>query len=182
MIDTIGSVLGLLGSGVGGGLLGGIFGIWKQRQERIERAEMARIELERDQAEYANAKAERDHSLVLLEKGAQLEVDKIEVEAEAEMEIANQAALGGAQRAEFGKLNTTSGMDNFRACVRPVLALWAWALFNSMLGWAFYKFADRIDAEMGLQILLGLFATLNFTVSSIVTFYYVARRNNSPKI
>lgn len=182
MIEAIGSVLGLLGSGVGGGLLGGIFGIWKQRQERIERAEMARIELERDQAEYSNAKEERAHSLVLLEKGAQIEVDKLEIEAEAEMDIANQAAMGKAQEAEFGNLGTTTGMDNFRAMVRPTLALWAWGLFNIMLGWAFYKFADRIDADMGLQILLGLFATLNFTVSSIVTFYYVARRNNTPRV
>lgn len=182
MIESIGAVLGLLGSGAGGGLLGGLFGIWKQSQERKERAEMARIELERDQAEYTNARAERDHSLVLLERGAQLEVDKIEAETEAEMEIANQVALGKAQRAEFGNLNTTSGMDNFRAAIRPTLALWAWALFNIMLGWAFWKFSDKIDADMGLQILLGLFATLNFTVSSIVTFYYVARRNNSPRI
>ncbi len=182
MIEAIGSVLGLLGSGVGGGLLGGIFGIWKQRQERIERAEMARIELERDNMEYANAKAERDHSLVLLDKGAKIELDKIETETEAEIEIANQVVMGKAQKAEFAGLDTTSGMDNFRACVRPTLALWAWALFNAMLGWAFYKFADRIDADMGLQILLGLFATLNFTVSSIVTFYYVARRNNTPRV
>lgn len=182
MIETIGAVLGLLGSGAGGGLLGGLFGIWKQFQERKERAEMARIELERDQMEYAHAREEREHALLLLEKGAQIEVDKIEAETEAEMEIANQAALATAQRAEFNKLNTTSAMDNFRASIRPVLALWAWLLFNAMLGWAFYEFHSQIDADMGLQILLGLFATLNFTVSSIVTFYYVARRNHPPRI
>lgn len=182
MIETIGTILGLLGSGAGGGLLGGLFGIWKQSQERKERAEMARIELERDQMEYSNAREEREHALLLLEKGAQIEVDKIEAETEAEMEIANQAALATAQKAEFSKLSTTSGMDNFRASIRPILALWAWLLFNVMLGWAFWEFSDQITADMGLQILLGLFATLNFTVSSIVTFYYVARRNAAPRI
>lgn len=182
MIETISTVIGLLGSGAGGGLLGGLFGIWKQSQERKERAEMARIDLERDQLDYKNAKEEREHAALMLEKGAEIELDKIEAETDAEMEIANQAALATAQKSEFSRLKTTSGIDNLRASIRPVLALWAWALFNLMLGWAFWKYSDRIDADMGLQILLGLFSTLNFTVSSIVTFYYVARRNNPPRL
>lgn len=181
MITAITALFTVFTSGAGGGIVGGIFGLFKQSQERKERIEMARVNLERDQLEYANAAKERDHALVMLNAGAKVELDKVEMETEAEIEITHQHALSSAQDA-LKNLKTTSGMDNFRSSVRPVLAYWGAILFSVMLGWAFMEYRETINSETGKQILIGMFSTLTFIVTSITTFYYVARRNPSPRI
>lgn len=181
MLTTLTALFSVLTSGAGGGLLGGIFGIFKQSQERKERVEMARINIERDNLEYQNAKAERDHALLMLDKGGEIEVEKVQVEAEAEIEVAHQSALSSAQEV-FKNLKTSTGMDNYRASVRPSLAYWGATLFTVMLCWAFIEFHSTIDAEIGKQILVGMFSTLTFIVTSITTFYYVSRRNSAPRI
>ncbi len=181
MITALTTFFSLLTSGAGGGILGGIFGLFKQSQERKERVEMARVNLERDKMEYENAEKEREHALIMLEKGGQLELEKVETEAEAEIEVAHQAAMSSAQDA-LKNLKTSSKMDDFRASVRPVLAYWGAIMFSAMLIWTFSKFYSTIDTATGKSILLGLFGTLTFIVTSITTFYYVARRNSAPKL
>lgn len=178
----IATLLAVLTSGAGGGIVGAITGIFKQSQERKERVAMAELELKRDEAEYANAQAQRAHELVLLEKGAKIELDKIETEADMEIEVSHQETLGQAQIAEFKNLNTSSWMDNLRASVRPVLAYWFTFIFNVMLIWAFMEYSDQLTDSDGKDILLGLFGTLSFTVTGIVTFYYVTRRNSAPNL
>ena len=180
MFTAVTALFSVLTSGAGGGLLGGIFGIFKQSQERKERVEMARINVERDQLEYKNAQAEREHALLILDKGGEIEVEKIQVESEAEIEVAHQSALSSAQEV-FSRLKTSSGMDDYRASVRPTLAYWGAFLFTAMLCWAFYQYHDLIDDETGKQILVGMFSTLTFIVTSITTFYYVSRRNSAPR-
>jgi len=179
MIETIAALFSVFTSGAGGGLLGGIFGLFKQGQERKERIEMARINIERDEAEYRNAGEERKHSLLMLEKGAEIEIEKVEAETEAEIEVSHQAALSSAQDALKG-LNTTSGMDNYRASVRPSLAYWAMGVFSIMLGWAFWEYKGHISDETGLDLLVGMFATLTFIATSMTTFYFVSRTNSAP--
>lgn len=178
MITGLTALFSVLTSGAGGGIIGGIFGLFKQGQERKERVEMARLELERDEMEYKNASEERKHALIMLEKGAEMEAMKIETEAEAHIEVANQKSLGKAQDV-FKSLKTTSGMDNYRASVRPTLSYWIAILFTIMIGWAFWKFNATIDDETGKTILIGMFSTLTFTLTSVVSFYYVSRRNNN---
>lgn len=181
MLTAISGIITLLSSGAGGGILGGFFGLFKQSQERKERIEMEKIQVERDRIDAEDRKLEREHQLTMLERGAELQIEQAQTEAEAEMEVANQAALQTAQKAEFSKLSTTSGMDNYRASVRPTLAYWAATLFSLALGYAFYRWNAKIDPETGKEILLGLFGTLSFTVTSIVTFYYVSRRNGQQR-
>lgn len=180
MIATVTTIFTLLTSGAGGGILGGVFGLFKQRGERKERAEMEKLAIRRDMMEYRNASAERRHALQMMEMGAQIELEKVQSETDAEIEIANQQALSSAQDA-LKNLKTTSGMDNYRASVRPTIAYWATILFTTMIAWAFYKFSPTIDQDTGKQILLGMFATLTFVVTSVTTFYYVSRRNSAPK-
>ena len=180
MIEAIGTIFTLLTSGAGGGLLGGVFGIFKQREERKERIEFARLDIQRDEMEYKNASEERKHELTMLEANSRAEVTKTQTEADKEIEVANQRTLATAQRA-FTKLNTSQGMDNYRASVRPTIAYWACILFTAMIAWAFYKFHHLITADVGLEILTGLFATLTFVVTSATTFYFVSRRNNAPR-
>lgn len=175
------ALLALLTSGAGGGIIGGILGLFKQSQERKERVEMARIEQARDQMEYENAAAEREHALLMLDKTGEIELGKIQSETEAEIEVAHQAALSSAQDALKG-LNTSTAMDNFRASVRPALAYGFSIIFSIMLAWTFWKFSDTIDAAAGHELLLGMFGTLTFLVTSIGTFYYVARRNPAPRV
>ena len=179
MFTAITALFSVFTSGAGGGLLGGIFGLFKQSQEKKERVEMARIDLERDAAGYANDKEERAHALIMLDKGAKLEVEKIQIESEASIDIENQKSLSSAQEV-FKNLDTSTETDDYRARVRPNLAYWGVALFTLALGWAFYEFKDTIDPETGKQILVGMFSTLTFIVTSITTFYYVSRRNNAP--
>jgi hypothetical protein len=181
MLEALTGLFAVLTSGAGGGILGGIFGLFKQSQERKERVEMAKINLQRDDLEYKNAREERAHALQMLEKGAEIELEKIQTETEAEVDIAHQTALSSAQKV-FNSLKTTSGMDNFRASVRPILAYWGAILFTAMLAWAFAKYHHLIDKETGKQILIGMFSTLTFIVTSITTFYYVARRNAAPRV
>lgn len=173
------SLIALLSSGAGGGLFGGIFGLFKQHLERKERVEMARISAEREAAAFAAEAAERAHQLVMLETQGQLQLQAVATEAEAAVDVAQQEALGQAQQV-FASLKTTSDMDNFRASVRPALAYAVFVLFALMLGWAFWEFQDTIDEATGRELLLGLFGTLTFLVTSIGTFYYVARRNPAP--
>jgi len=180
MLETLTAVFAVLTSGAGGGLLGGVFAIFKQREERKERVEMEKINLQRDQIEYQNAEAEREHSLIMLKEGGRLEVEKIQTESEAEIEVAHQSALSSAQEV-FAKLKTSTGMDDYRSSVRPTLAYWAAALFTAMLIWAFFEFHKTIDEETGKQILIGMFGTLTFIVTSVISFYYISRRNSAPK-
>lgn len=180
MITTLTAIFTMLTSGAGGGIVGGIFGIFKQSQERKERVDMAKINLRRDQMEYQNAEAERAHALTMLEKGGEIDLLMAETEAEAEADIQHQKTLASAQGA-LKKLNTSTGMDNYRASVRPTLAYWGAVLFTAMICWAFYKYHPTIDAETGRSILIGMFSTLTFITTSIVTFYYVARSNRAPK-
>lgn len=192
MLTTLTALFTVMTSGAGGGLLGGIFGLFKQSQERKERIEIARIEVDRDKIEAQSAKEERAHAMEMLNRQAELGIEKIEVkgqmelekvltESEAAMEIENQKALGRAQGV-FTQLDTTTGMDNFRASVRPALAYWFSAMFTVFLAWAFFKFGEKIDADTGKQILIGMFGTLTFLVTSIGTFYYVSRRNSAPRL
>lgn len=182
MLTTITALFSVFTSGAGGGLLGGIFGLFKQSQEKKERVEMARIDLERDAAGYANDKEERAHALIMLDKGAKLEVEKIQIESEASIDIENQKSLSSAQKAEFSKLQTSSWIDNVRASVRPVLAYWSMALFTYMLYWAFDEYGSEIDKDLGKQILVGMFSTLTFIATSVTTFYFVSRKNQAPKL
>jgi hypothetical protein len=179
MLTTVAALFSVFTSGAGGGLLGGVFGLFKQSQERKERVDMARINLERDQLEYSEAQKERTHSLTMLKAGASIELEKVQTETEAEIEVSHQNALSSAQDALKG-LNTTTGMDNFRASVRPMLAYWAVALFSGMLIWAFIEYSDTISDGDGKEILLGMFGTLTFIVTSVTSFYYVSRRNTAP--
>jgi hypothetical protein len=175
----IATLLALLTSGAGGGIVGGIFGIFKGGQERKERVEMAKINIQRDMLEYKNAEAERSHALTMIGKQGEIKLETIQTEAEAEIEVTHMEAMGDAQKV-FKDLKTTTWMDNFRASVRPVLAYWAVILFSVMTIWAFAKFSDEITAVEGKELLMKLIATLVFTVSSIIAFYYVSRRNSAP--
>ena len=181
MITALTTLFTLITSGAGGGIVGGLFGIFKQSQERRERVAMAEIDLKRDVMEFKNAEAERAHALTMLEKGAEIKLATVQTEAEAEIEISNQQALGAAQDA-LKNLKTSTGMDNYRGSVRPTLAYWASALFTVMLAWAFVEFRDTIEQEHGRQILTGMFGTLTFLVTSIGAFYFVSRRNSAPRL
>lgn len=188
----ISAILGLFSSGFGGGLFGGIFGLAKQFLERGERAQQRKDDLDRDRLEYDNADKERSHALVMLNRAAELNLEQSKVEAaadlaeteaetEAEVAVANQKALNSAQDV-FKNLKTSKGMDNYRGSVRPTLAFYYTILFSAILWWFFDDYAGVITDEEGKSILLALIATLNFTVTSIVTFYYVSRRNSAPKL
>ena len=187
MISAITALFAVFTSGAGGGIVGGLFAIFNKKAEGKERIELAKISAKRDAADYKDSQAERAHALTILEKNADLgikqsEMDlrKVESEGDAAADIANMEALGRAQDV-LGKLKTTSGMDNFRASIRPGLAVWAAIIFTGMMGWAFWEFKDTIDDETGKQILVGMFATLTFIITSITTFYFVSRRNAPPK-
>lgn len=181
MISAITALFTVLTSGAGGGITGSLFGILKQSQERKERVAMAKINLDRDRAEYENAEKERQHALTMIEKQGEIKLETIQTETEAEIEVTNQFTLSEAQEAEFKNLNTSTWIDNFRASIRPLLAVWAATLFTSMLCWAFFEYKDTISKEDGGVLLLGMFATLTFIITSVISFYYVSRRNAAPK-
>ena len=181
-MDVITGIVGLLTSGAGGGILGGILGIAKQIQERKERTEQQRINTEILKLELEDAQKDRDHQLTLIEKNYSFEISKANNEKETELEVSYSEGLKKSITDEFNKLSTSTTVDNYRALIRPSLALWACFLFSTMLVWAFWNYATLIKPDQGLNILLDLFNTLNFTVVAIVTFYYYARKNSAPRV
>lgn len=174
---TLSGLLSVLTTGASGGIVGGILALFRTAGERKERLALKEIELKRDQAEYADARAREQHQLTMLEKGAQLELEKTQTEGEIAADLAHQQTLSTAQVAEFQKLNTSRWMDNWRASVRVFLGYSFTAVFFAALFWAFGTYRDDITADQGLEILIGLFATLEFGVSSVISFYLVARAN-----
>lgn len=185
------AILTFFGSSAGGSIVGGVFGMFskiidgKNQREAdaiasAERIESGKINLERDKMEYENAKAERDHAITMHEKGALFALQKVETETEAANDIAHMEALGQAQDV-FANFKTDTKTDNYRALVRPNLAYWAAGLFTVILLWAFYVYRGQITQSQGSELLLMMISTVCFTVSSIVTFYFMARRNKGPK-
>tara|TARA_R100001244_G_C5145734_1_gene128773 strand:- start:488 stop:1015 length:528 start_codon:yes stop_codon:yes gene_type:complete len=169
-------ILSILTSGAGGGLIGGIMGLFRQSSESKERVALAKLAIERDSLEYREANLEREHQLVMLNSGAKIELDKIITETEAQAEIATVTALGKAQKV-FAKLKTSSWMDNYRASVRPTFAYFVMAMFTVFLAWSFNHHSEGIGADQGGVILIGLLDTLVFMVTSITSFYFVSRPN-----
>ena len=166
-----------LASGAGGGLLGTVTALFKHKIEAKERIDLQEVMLKRDQIEADSLESQRTHEMAMLNAGAEISLQTAQVESESEAEIANQAALKTATTTEFKGLKTSSFMDNYRASVRPTLAYWFTFIFNAILFWAFWKFSGEITQDQGVLILLGLFATLEFVVTSLISFYYVSRRN-----
>ena len=177
MIETI---FAILTTGAGGGIIGGVFALFKQREERKERLEVARIQLERDKLDHDAAQKEREHEALMLERNAEHELRRTMAEGDIEAEVATLEAIGTAQ-ATLAELNTTPAMDNYRASVRPSLAYWGVLLFTVLLSWAFYEFKDTITADKGGALLENLISTLVFITTSIISYYYVSRRNHAPR-
>lgn len=173
----IGDIFEVLATGAGGGIVGGVLGLFRQWGERRERLEYERLQLERDQLEASERASDRAHELEMAQQGAASALAQVQAEGEAAAEVANQGALEAAQRAEFGGLDTSRWMDNLRASVRPVFAYWVMIVFSAMVGYFAIRFYDQITPETGSEILLALIDTLVFMVTSITTFYYVSRRN-----
>jgi len=177
----IATLITLLTSGAGSGIVGGIFGIFRQWGDRKERVRMAEIGLENRRVEAEEAQKVREHGLVMLKESADLALIQTKVEMDGAAAIANQQAQAAAQTAEFSNLDTkTSSVDKLRGSVRPVMAYWVMTMFNLALAYSFYKWADKITPVEGKEILLLLVSTLLFMATSITTFYYVSRKNAAP--
>ncbi len=175
-MELLTTALSILGSASGGGIIGGAIGLFKMNSERKERIALARIDLTRDKLEYDNASAERSYKLQAMSKQGEINLKQTEAETAAEIETAHVESLGKAQ-AVFSNLKTSKAMDNFRASVRPTLAYLFTVLFTVLLIWLFAKFSGQIDSDQGMYLLMQMINTLIFTVTSLVTFYYVARPN-----
>lgn len=169
-------ILSILTSGAGGGLIGGIMGLFRQRSESKERVELAKLAIERDSLEYREANLEREHQVIMLNSGAKIELDRVITETEAQAEIATVSALGKAQKV-FANLKTSTWMDNYRASVRPTFAYFIMTMFTVFLAWSFVQHSDGIEPTQGAVILIGLLDTLVFMVTSITSFYFVSRPN-----
>lgn len=175
-------LVSILFGGAGGGVFGMLAGLFKNRNDNKHREEMARIANDRDEMEYQRQRESEEHRLEMLEATGRLNLEQTATEGAIQVDIANQQARGQAQKAEFDNLQTSGWMDNFRASVRPTLAYYFTVLFSVLLAWAFKEFSGTITDDMGGKILLGLFVTLEFAVTSILNFYYVSRRNPKPQL
>lgn len=176
------TIVTLLTSGAGGGIVGGILALFRTAGERKERLELEKLSVQRDQMEIEDRRATERHDLAMLEKGAEVKIQQAQAEGEIAADIENTRQRGMAAAAEFTGLKTTSGMDNFRAAIRPALASIFTVFFICVFLWAFAQYREQLTASDGKEILLGLFATLEFAVTSIISFYYVSRRNAKPQL
>lgn len=174
------AILGILTTGAGGGIVGGLLALFRTSGERKERLALAQLELDRDRMDAAEAAKEHDRAKEMIALNASVQLQKVETETDAEIEIEGMKALDSAQIAEFANLNTSTWVDNWRAIIRPALCTALSFIFFGMLIWAFAKYNDEITATEGKEILAGLFLTLEFGVNAAWSFYYVARRNSRP--
>lgn len=178
-MEIITGIFTILTSGAGGGIIGGLLGLFRKSQEMKERIEFERLQIEREENQRVDRDNQRNHDMEMLRMGGDIDLQQSINEWNSKIEIANQQALSKAQDG-LNNLNTTSGMDNYRASIRPTLAIWVSVLFTVMLVWSFYKWNHLIDNETGYEILMGLFATLSFSFTSVIVFYYVNRNNPVP--
>lgn len=176
------SLFSLLTTGAGGGIVGGILALFRTAGERKERLEMRKLEIQRDAMEYEAQEKSRSHELAMLERGAELKLKQAETEGEIAADIANSTAKTAAVATEFANLNTSSWVDNCRAMIRPILALFFTAFFTVIFLWAFNQYRDQLTPVDGKEILMGLFLTLEFAVTSILSYYYVSRRNTKTQV
>lgn len=174
------SILAIVSTGAGGGVVGAITGLFTKRMDHKREIELANIELKSAVLESKDAQAERDFQINITTKRGEIELKKTNAETAAAIDIAHSAALGEAQSV-FKNLKTSEKMNNFRMSVRPFLAYAFTFVYFVMLVWAFDKYAQLISATEGHGILIMLIQTLNFTVSSLISFYFVARRNQSAR-
>lgn len=177
-----GTILSLLTSGAGGGIVGGVLALFRTAGERKERLESRRIDLERDKMEYDDRRASEKFQKDMLTAGAEINLKQTETEGEVAIELANQASLSASQVQEFKDLNTSGWVDNLRAMIRPLLALFFTAFFTVIFLWSFKVYRGQLTALDGKEILMGLFLTLEFAVTSILSYYYVSRRNSKTHI
>lgn len=178
----MGALLGIFTSVAGGGFLGSLTGLFKNFMDSRERTKLAQLELERDRLDMEAAALEHTRALELIAKGAEIDLAKTRTEGEAAIEVATAESRGAAVISEFKNLKTSSFMDNLRASVRPVFAYLAVSTFGYMLVNAWLAYGHLLTQEQGLALLLVLIDTLIFMVTSIVSFYYVSRRNPAPSI
>lgn len=169
-------LVGLLVSGAGGGVLGGVFGLARHFMDSKKLVRLAEIELKRDKMDADESERERSHALLLIEKQADVSLAETEATIQGEINVAHSKTLAASQDKEFGRLNTTRKMDNYRASVRPTLAYWFSLIFSVFLFWSFYNFSDTLS-DIAPQLMAGLLSTLTFIVTSIITFFYVSRPN-----
>lgn len=118
MDGIIGTAVSFLGSGIFGGIIGGIFrlapeiiGYFKRRQEFAHEIDMQRLQMERD-------KLLHDQALQKLDKESQIVLDKGGLEALKEA-IRAQARPSGIK-----------WVDAMSASVRPVATYWYMALYS----------------------------------------------------
>jgi len=175
-MGTLVEVFGLLASGAGGGLLGGIFGLFKKHQEASLAVKLRALELDQAREDNKEAAREREHTLMLIEKQGDVSLAETEAEVQGQIDVAHSKALAVAQDKEFGGLKTSRKMDNYRASVRPTLAYWYSFVFSVFGGWAFSEF-HTVLAPHAQTIMMGFIGTLTFLVSSMGTFYFVSRDN-----
>ncbi len=171
------ALFSLLTSGAGGGIVGGVLALFRTAGERKERLESKKIDLERDAMEYANIRATQSHEKDMLTAGAEIALKQAETEGEIAADITNSTSKGKAVVSEFKDLNTSGWVDNTRALIRPVLSIFFTVFFTIIFLWSFNQYRDQLTAIDGKEILMGLFLTLEFAVTSILSFYFVSRRN-----
>lgn len=161
-----------------------VAGIFTKSRELKHEAEMAKIQLERDIEDRIARSEEREHEMDLLELQGRQQVQHLQIDMEGRAELEALQGRAQAQQGEFANLKTGKGMDNFRASIRPAMAVWYTIAFSAFLGWAFFSFSDQITPEQGGEILFSLFVVLEFMVTGVGGFYFGHRRSSqrSPKL
>jgi len=176
-----GTILAIFTSGAGGNIMGGILALFKTAGERKERIELRRLDIEQDNLEYAEAEKLRAHERETTQQDADNAIRQTETEGDIAAEVATVTSRGQAVVAEINNLKTSQWVDNIRALMRPLLVTWAVSFFTGMFIWAFGKYSGLITQAEGIEILKGMFLTLNFAVNASIQFYLVARSNNAAK-
>jgi len=176
------ALFGFLASSAGGGIIGGGFALIKQIIEGRTLIATKELDNKKEVLRQAEAQRDREHEVLMLQEQTKSKSKIVEVKTEAKVELETMQSRGMNVIEEFKGLKTSSKMDNYRASVRPTVAYWALLMFNLSLGYCFWRYGHLIPEETGLAILLGLVSTLNFMITSVISFYYVSRPNHKPKL
>lgn len=182
MLEIIAAIGTVLTSGAGGGIVGGLFGLFRKKAEDTKELELERLALARDKLDLQMERERRQHEMEMLRAGAEINLAQTELEVEGEISVKSQESLGVAHEFEFKNLNTTRKMDNYRASVRPTLAYYLTFCFSILVIYFSVVYHSEITSELGGKILLALINALIFGANSVWAFYYVSRSNTKQKI
>jgi Fe2+ transport system protein B len=169
MLDDILGIASSGGVGAALGLIGGVASKWmdlkKQKQDNINRLEMAKVRV-------AESKLEQQHELAMADKQA----ERAQIEAEIQADIMD----GNALITSIQAASVSSGsvvVDGIKQLMRPIITtvLMMFSIWLAYSLWSKVGGLDSLTADQLVELFQHVINQLVFLTVTAVTWWFAAR-------